>query len=344
MKIVYHPISGGENIYIDMIINGLKKRKFEVLPLSGFLSNFLEVKIIHLNWYENIGSLLNFLNKSTKLIVYKILGKKVLWTMHNKEPHENAHPFLQRVFTNLLIFLADKIIIHSWDTKKILAKKGRRIAEKTFYLPHPAYIDMYGSIHDRDVTKPKDPVLKLLFVGLVRPYKNLELLIDSVETIGKDVRLLIVGKPKNKEYAEEIRDKISNVPNIEHDLRFIENNELIEYLYDCDLVILPYKMDSVLNSGAVMLSFSYGKSVICPNIGTINDIKDKSALLNYTYSNEKEHKKILTQTIEKAVALKKISPKVFDEWGLQMKNYVEEFHDKEVIIDRLAKLYQEIAD
>jgi glycosyltransferase involved in cell wall biosynthesis len=117
---------------------------------------------------------------------------------------------------------------------------------------------------------------------------------------------------------------------------------LVKYLQDADLVVLPYKMGSVLNSGTVILSFSYGKSVICPNIGTINDIEDKSAILNYGYICEADHKKALTDTIDRAIFLKQKSPTIFKTWGLQMKKYILKNHNTEKVVDQLAGLYHDI--
>lgn len=343
MKIVYHPYGSGDNMYTDIILEGLRKRKFEIIPLDDFFSNYRDVKIIHLNWYENIASLLNFLNKTTKLIVFKILGKKIVWTMHNKEPHDNKKPSLQKAFRNLLIFFADTIIIHSLDSKGELSKKGKKIIDKTFYLPHPDYIDVYGHTNGISSTVANKTSLNLVFVGLVRPYKNLELLIDCVSKFGDKVKLTIAGKPKDDEYANSIREKAGSNPNIELDLRFIEDNRLISYIQHSDLVVLPYKMNSVLNSGTVILSFSYGRSVICPNIGTINDIHDKSAILNYSYTSENDHKKNLIDAIDTAVRLKEKSPEIFEKWGLQMKEYIIKYHDTDTVIDELAGLYHNIA-
>lgn len=343
MKIVYHPYGSGDNMYTDIILEGLRKRKFEIIPLSDFFSNYRDIKIIHLNWYENIASLLNFLNKTTKLIIFKILGKKLVWTMHNKEPHENKKPSLQKIFRNLLIFFADKIIIHSWDSKEELLKKGRKIVNKISYLPHPDYIDVYGQIEEVNSKLANKTPLNLLFIGLVRPYKNLELLIDCVETLGDKVKLIIAGKPKNDEYAMILQKKAFSNKNIKLDLTFIEDKKLIKYLTDSDLVVLPYKMNSVLNSGTVLLSFSYGRSVICPNIGTINDISDKSAILNYSYTSEEDHKKKLISSMDKAVSLKQKSPTIFEDWGLQMKEHVRKYHDTDKVIDDLASLYYSIS-
>lgn len=343
MKIVYHPYGSGDNKYTDIILEGLRKRKFEIIPLSAFSSNYRHVKIIHLNWYENIASPLNFLNKTSKLIVYKVLGKKIVWTMHNKEPHDNKKPSLQKAFRNLLIFFADAIVIHCLDSREELTRKGKKTLDKTFYLPHPDYIDVYGHAKERLSKVVDKDVLNLVFVGMVRPYKNLELLIDCINTFDDKVQLTIAGKPRDDQYANSIREKAGSNPNLKLDLRFIDDEQLISYIRDCDLVVLPYKMNSVLNSGTVILSFSYARSVICPNIGTINDIDDQSAILNYSYATEKEHKKKLTDAIGRAVGLKEKSPDIFEKWGLQMKEYIIKYHDTDTVIDELAVLYHNIS-
>jgi len=343
VKIVFHPFSSGDNKYTDIILEALRDRKFEIIPLDKLFSNFRDVKIIHLNWYENIASVLNFLNKTFKLLVWKLLGKKIVWTMHNKEPHENKNPSLQKAFRNLLIFLSDSIVIHSNESREELESKGKTVMDKVLYLPHPNYIDAYGDMDVKTTSLINQEPLNLLFIGMVRPYKNLELLMDCVATFGDKVKLIIAGKPKDSEYAKTIEEIASSQNNIELDLNFIEDDDLIKYVSATDLVVLPYNMNSVLNSGTVILSFSYGRSVICPNIGTINDIDDKSNLMNYTYTTQEEHKKELIRLIDRAIRLKQDSPKIFENWGTQMKDYIEKYHDPEDVANQLTSEYFSIS-
>ena len=327
-------------MYVEILTDGLRRRGFNIIRINNFFSNLFEVKIIHLNWYENIIGIIDFLKKTIKLTIFVLSGKKIIWTIHNKKPHESQYYHLQKIFTRILTYSASSIVIHSHDSRILFEKFSNSVKSKIIYIPHPNYIGVYGdSINGSNDDLMDQNTLKLLFFGFVRPYKNLELLIECVQNLGNNIELTIAGKPKDEGYAKILREISNNCDNIKLDLQFIEDRNLIKYISSNDLVVLPYHMDSVLNSGAIFLSFSYGRSVICPAIGTINDIDNKDFIVNYSYSDEDNHRQVLNNALKRAVELKKQNVKIFEIWGNTMKNYVSKRHNKEMVIDELKTLY-----
>ncbi len=341
MKIVFYPYVAKNNMYTNIILEGLREKGVEIVPINRFFSNYKEIQIIHLNWYENITGFMDFLKKSIKLLLFKVLGKKIFWTVHNKKPHDNENFFLQTTFMKLLTTVSDKIIIHSKISRNLFSNNSSKIIDKIVYLPHPEYIDVYGVLREKKNKTTQRYMLNLLFIGMVRQYKNLELLIDCVAEIKNDVELVIAGKPQDEEYVRKLKQLAGPNKNIKFHLAFLKDKEMINYIDECDLVVLPYNTESSLNSGTVILSFSYGKSVICPEIGTISDINDKSSLLTYSYQDNIEHKKILISLIKEAIALKNSTPTIFEKWGREMKDYVSIYHKKSQFIDNLVQFYYE---
>lgn len=339
MKIVLYPFIGETNKYIDFISTGLKNKGHEIVRINKFFSHYNSVKIIHFNWYEIIFSRSDFFKKVIKILLFRSLGKKIVFTIHNKLPHENHYATLQKIFFRFLSISSDKIIIHSEESKLLF--ESEKIQRKIVYLPHPNYIDLYGPLKINS-SKIEDEPLKLLFIGQVRPYKNIELLIECCKSFESQINLTIAGKISDREY-EAIIKKMANQKMI-LDLKFIDDGKLIEYLRKNDLVILPYDIKSSLNSGTVLLSFSYGRTVICPDIGTIKDIKDKRFILNYNYSNNEEHKDVLMQIIEKAIELHKHQHNIFDEWGSEMRQYAIKFHSQEYFINKLNNIYKGLVE
>ena len=186
-------------------------------------------------------------------------------------------------------------------------------------MPHPNYINEYGASLLKD--QQADTKLKLLFFGAVKPYKNIELLIQVCNEL-QEIELRIIGKPSSKEYAHSLRQLVDS-SSISLDLEFIKDEEIPGILSDCDVLVLPYSIESSLNSGTVLLAFSYRKTVICPEIGTLMDMHTQ-CFLSYTYENEKDHYTELKKVLEKAIEMHVQNPNQFKEWGERMFNEVEE--------------------
>jgi len=347
MNIVFNPPENEENSYIGILVNALKEAQFTVYPLDNLLSSyrhFKSVKLIHLNWFENVddSSLIkactSFFRKLVVLTAIKLGRKKLIWTMHNRASHEKGLSIFSRILTRLLIRWADLIIIHSWESKAILEKQDQHISAKVHYLPHPDFIGIYGP---KLPIKKADPgYLRLLFIGTVKPYKNIELLIELVKEFHSSIHLTIAGKPYPPHYKQTLEALAQSAENITLKLTFIPNEELPILFEQADLLALPYDLASSLNSGTVILAFSYGKTVICPAIGTITDLQDmRDHVLSYNYQTTEDHKVKLRQKMQEALQLKQKDSNVFDRKGQYLYTYVGDKHNKQAVGQELARLY-----
>jgi glycosyltransferase involved in cell wall biosynthesis len=330
MKIAFSPFKSQENKYVDImvsIINSIKEVKlipFKPKEYLLFSKKIWGADTIWLNWYENDTVAAKKILKIMVLFLIRFSGKKIIYVLHNKKPHD-AH---KSIFTNLLCgsmyYFSNIIIVHSEMSRQVVPKE---YAHKIRYIPHPNYINEYGEMKYYDNADAK---LRLLFLGQIRPYKNMELLIKAVSNFDdNELELTIVGKPISQEYMRKLQTLIRK-KNIKFISKFVEDNELTSYLGTCDLLVLPYDITSSLNSGTVILAFSYAKTVICPNIGTLSDMENKK-FLSYTYVNQEEHDRKLTMLIQKSINLKMKNKNIFNEWGKVMYNEVAENNSKEKI-------------
>ena len=152
------------------------------------------------------------------------------------------------------------------------------IEDKVYFIPHPNYIGAYkeNNIDYKSLLNIKDNELVLLFTGMVKPYKNIELLIEVSKYFENiPIKFIIAGSPSDDEYKMKILNLINSKNNIVPLLYFIADDDMTSLIEICDLMIFPYDMKSSLNSGSIILAFSYGKSVISPLISTLQDFDDK---------------------------------------------------------------------
>src|SRR5690606_41220272 len=85
-----------------------------------------------------------------------------------------------------------------------------------------------------------------------------------------------------------------------------------QFMAEAELLVLPYDLRSSLNSGPVSFSFSYKKTVICPLIGSIEDMGEgKANVFHYSYQTDEEHADQLADQIDKAIKYKKQLPNSF---------------------------------
>jgi glycosyltransferase involved in cell wall biosynthesis len=350
MHIIFNPPDNDENKYIENVVKPLLESNFQVHALEGLFSSlghFRSIRLVHLNWFENIDdtstykTIVSFLRKTLVLTILRLSGKKLIWTMHNRISHEKKSGKFSQLITEKLVQWADLIIIHSSQSRNLLITNHPEISDKIKYLPHPDFIGNYGPLV---VSKEKNPdILRLLFLGAVKPYKNIELLIDVIREFSGKVKLTIAGKTNSTAYQKKIMALASSAQNLNLILEFIPDSQLPNLLSNCDLVILPYDLASSLNSGTVMLAFSYQKSIICPEIGTLEDMKAMGEnFLTYRYQSPSEHPRQLRKSIEKAIRLKNSDKEVFEKMGRNMFEYVSDKHNKAAVGEKLKTIYTSI--
>jgi len=350
MNIIFNPPDNKENQYISLLVAPLKKSGFKIYALDDFLSSYKHMKtiqLVHLNWFENIDdssffiALSSFFRKLVVLTAIKLMRKPLVWTMHNRASHEKGLSFFSRAIRFLLVKWADRIVVHSRASITLLQQYSKEAAAKAVYLPHPNFIGVYGP--ELPNTASSRPLLQLLFIGAIKPYKNIELLITLAQAYTKEIQLTIAGKPVNETYKSELERLATNTTNVYLQLRFIQDEEFPALLSKADLLALPYDLASSLNSGTVLLAFSYKKTVICPTIGTISDLaEEKDNVLAYTYTTPEQHVLKLSEKMEEAIRLKAANPNIFDHWGEQLFYYVSTKHANNKIGETLIEIYRQL--
>ncbi|GAB3660194.1 hypothetical protein GCM10028791_34020 [Echinicola sediminis] len=352
MHIIFNPVTNEENQYIQIMVSPLKKAGYQVHKLDTIFSSikhFRRIKLVHLNWFENVDdsssfkALISFMRKMIVLTAIHLFGKKLVWTMHNRVSHEKKTGNFSEKLNRKLIQWSDAIVIHCSLSQKLLTDRNPSLAHKIHHIPHPDFIGCYGPFSDNPETT--DNKLRLLFIGAIKPYKNIELLIESIGPLGKEVELTIAGKPKDERYHKVLSKLAAPYPNINLQLQFIPDGLLPLLIGKSDLLIMPYDLKSSLNSGTAILAFSYKKTVICPKIGTLVDMEEAERnFFSYLYTSEEEHKQKITEKVQEAISLKKSDSTILQEMGNNMFAFVRDQNNKFLVGEKLKDLYRSILD
>lgn len=203
---------------------------------------------------------------------------KCVALVHNMIPHEPN--ILDKLFAPYFIKSQDGFVALSEsvvkDIEKVESLKFNVERPKTFS-PHPIY-DHYG---ERMTKKEACAALGLddkngymLFFGLVRAYKGLDVLLDAFGLI-KDqlptVQLIIAGEFYEDE--EKYRAQIAANGLKERVLlrnEFIPDGDLRKYFGAADLIVQPYK--TATQSGVTQVAFHFEKPMLVTNVGGLGEI------------------------------------------------------------------------
>lgn len=346
---VYNPYARN----VVKIINGLG---YDVISLSELFKNPKNLfccKIVNLNWFENINNKKDYYQRMIILNIIKILKKRIIYTLHNRVPHNkvlhNKDDEITKYSKRLMRKLckdASVIVGLCTETEDVVKELNPEMLSKIVIIKHPNYIgnyDLSGKGNLREKYKIEKEKKVMLFFGAVSPYKNISILIDCfLELRSENFVLIIAGKPSDTEYAKRIIEKCKDKENIYLDLRYIPDEEVELFYNTADIVALPYDKTSSLNSGAVYLSFSLKKTVICPNIGTINDLEDQSFIYSYSYESSEDHKGMLLSAMINMKNEVSKRPEILKEYGEKAFQYVKTVHSNQLIKDQYDALYNKL--
>lgn len=196
---------------------------------------------------------------------------RIVCIADNIIPHEKRPG--DKELTKYLINSCDAFIVMS----KIVLNDLQKITSKPASLiPHPLY-DQFGekvmkSIAREHLQLPADDNL-LLFFGLIRKYKGLDLLLEAMtdpRIQQQKIKLIIAGEFYTDEsiYKELIeRNKLQQFLFL-HTL-YIPDEQVKYYFCASDAVVLPYR--DATQSGIAPIAYHFERPMIATNVGGLPD-------------------------------------------------------------------------
>jgi len=193
---------------------------------------------------------------------------KVICIVDNMIPHEKR--IGDTIFTKYFVKPIDGFIAMSEnvyeDINQFDSNKPKLLS------PHPIF-DSFGDIAPREDALKKlklDPKHRyLLFFGLIRKYKGLDILIEAFahpKFRNSNIKLIIAGEyySDKEEYVNLIKKHNLEADTIQVD-KFIPDSEVQDFFNACDLVVQPYK--SATQSGVTQIAYHFNKPMVVTNVG-----------------------------------------------------------------------------
>lgn len=198
-------------------------------------------------------------------------GIKVISILDNVIPHE-AHWF-DRPLTRYFLGGSNGAITLCEAVGDDLTAINRQL--KRTVIPHPLYTH-FGTALPREEALKKlglDPKKKtLLFFGLIRHYKGLDILLDAFSMLDESYQLIIAGEPYGsfEAYNKQIQTMgAAAAKRIVTHLTYIKDSEVADFFSGADLCVLPYR--SATQSGVSAIAFHFEVPMLVTDTGGLKE-------------------------------------------------------------------------
>lgn len=203
-------------------------------------------------------------------LVKKNKHTKIVCVADNVIPHEKRPG--DNLFTKYFIPPIDAFITMSQNVRDDLAKFTT--SKKAILVNHPLY-DNFGEKIPQAEARQKLGIAEndfvLLFFGFIRKYKGLDILLDALPQISKNIpqlKLLVAGEfyGDKEEFDEQIKRLNISDKLILH-TSFISDAEIKYFLCAADVVVQPYR--NATQSGVSPLAYHFEIPMVVTNVGAL---------------------------------------------------------------------------
>jgi glycosyltransferase involved in cell wall biosynthesis len=237
-------------------------------------------KIFHILWNNKF---LHF-DRTLLTYYYKLLGKKVVLTVHNvnTERRDNKDSAFNRFTLRVQYRLADHLFVHTEKMKEELIDEFGAQAGRISVIPlginnFAPQTNLTSAEAKRRLGIRTDEKA-ILFFGRITPYKGLEMLVEAFQKglpSADTYRLMIAGRPEEATEAgywfpirEALRADVQKgrvLVRAEH----IPDAETEVYFKAADVLVLPYR--DIYQSGILFLGYSFGLPALAANVGSLKE-------------------------------------------------------------------------
>ncbi|HTS74189.1 MAG TPA: glycosyltransferase [Gaiellaceae bacterium] len=199
----------------------------------------LDPDVVHVQWLPRPEHDLRWLRRVAD-------DRPVVLTAHDVLPRRRA---AFRVWPDVLE-TAERVVVHSQRGVEQLVELGLG-RERIARIPHPVF-------PAEPLPPPKGRTL--LFFGLIRDYKGLDVLLQALPEI-PEAKLVVAGDPV---------DPVRKTPGVDWRLGFVPESEVPRLMAEAAVVVLPYRrLDS---SGVLATAIGYGRPVVVSDVGSLGEI------------------------------------------------------------------------
>ena len=191
-------------------------------------------------------------------------GCPVLALCHNVLPHEGRA--FDRPLMTALLRRVDAVIVHSDAEAAVAASLTTAPVRVTVMPPHLPGVALAGGPGAAPVAGPTHH--RLLFFGMVRPYKGLDVLLQALAQASPAVALTVAGEIwDGRDGLAQLIASLGLADRVTLAEGYVAAADIPALFATADALVLPYR--SATASQNPLLAFQYGVPVIATRAGSI---------------------------------------------------------------------------
>jgi glycosyltransferase involved in cell wall biosynthesis len=272
-----------ENPYQRLLYESLRAFGVELVESDRFYAGWLarnvrRVDALHFHWptpyYRHelgrpaLRPVLSWIRVclfACRLLVARLLGYRIVWTVHEVYPHETTSRLLDKAAARLLARTSNALITHDDATAALIEESLRPGHGKVVVIPHATFAGVYVPGRDRSLVRSELGVSQSAFVflcfGHVRDYKDLDVLVRAFGAVTVDnVALVVSGLPLSEQAAGTLRKAARDDPRIKVALAYVPDEQVAELFAASDVAVVSRGDGGT--SGVLVLALSLGVPVI----------------------------------------------------------------------------------
>jgi len=224
----------------------------------------------------------------------RIAGLKVVLIVHDLK----SFVYTEQVWRRILIYekFSDVLVVHNDFCRRNIVEELKNDS-KVHIIKHGGYVD----IVDEKISKWKARETMglshkrryVLFFGMIKKNKGLDLVLQSFSRIDRSADLIIAGRTRKHSFAryQDIIESNNLGDRVIKMIRHINDDERELLFRAVDLLVLPYR--EVFQSGVLLMAMSYGLPVIASDLEPFRDVvQDRSNGLFFDGSAKDLAKKV----------------------------------------------------
>ena len=210
-----------------------------------------------------------------RLTLARVLGYRLVWTVHQVYPHETVSAKIDRLAGRVLASACHALTAHDRSTAELVERELGLDADRVVVLPHASYVGVYPEGRDRAVVRADLGLAPDAFVflsfGHLRGYKDIDLLMAAFRGLDDPSAMLLVAGPAlDADTVSALRGAAASDPRIVPVLEFVPDDRVAELFDACDAAVLSRGDGGT--SGALVLALSLGLPVIAADMPAYADL------------------------------------------------------------------------
>lgn len=189
-------------------------------------------------------------------------GPRVIALCHNVLPHERRG--IDEKLVRAVLSRVDRVLVHA-DAEAELARTLTSAPVVVSPLPPPHRFAVEGA---EQLDPDRQPEHRLLFFGLVRHYKGLDVLLRALALVEEPVRLVVAGEFwGGTAETEALVAQLGLSARVDLRPGYVDAADVPGLIRSADALVLPYRDSTASWNGS--LAHEHGVPVIATRVGTM---------------------------------------------------------------------------